>query len=50
MGGVNRDKFFTDDYGARNRMSSMNMNNPSHEDAMPNNRGGAGGGVNWLSH
>lgn len=25
IAGPNREKFFTDEYGARNRMSSMNM-------------------------
>jgi len=52
MAGPNREKFFTDEYGARNRMSSMNIGNP-HDEGIPNNRAaGAGpaaaaGGLPW---
>lgn len=48
----NRDKFYADEYAARNRMGSMNAGNPSHDDGMANNRGGGAGGaggVAWLS-
>lgn len=49
----NRDKFYPDEYGNRNRMSAMNVGNPGPQDdgSMPNGRGGPNsqGGVNWLS-
>lgn len=40
----NRDKYYPDDYGNRNRMSSMNIGNPGthNEGSLPNNRGGGG--------
>jgi hypothetical protein len=55
-GPPSREKFYTDQYGERNRMSSMQMGKPSLDDGMPNSRGSAGpgvgtngAGVNWLS-